>query len=163
MKKIHSNAENPYPVFAAHVAELAEVFRLDFPSKYFTLLLCADFQNSPVKEIAELAARLMNSGNVYFCAWGPACEKAHDIYDEEIVHRDLEGRLAYHVDTTWHDDEPIEEALWFVLFTAMVADEHWEKCSTVVVSVGNEGWRDRLEEDLHDIAAFNDRLVESEA
>jgi hypothetical protein len=162
-QKAHSSAENPYPVFSTHVAKISDVLSLEFPSKFFTLLLCADYDTSSVSTLSLLADRLMDLGNMYFCAWGPGCEKAHDIYDEELVRRNVEKGLEHCVMTTWHDYEPMEEAVWFVLFAAAVTDEYWDECSTVVVTVGSHEWRDCVEANLSDIAAFNDRLTEMDA
>ena len=61
---------------------------------------------------------------VYFCAWGPGCEKFHDIVDEQIVANELDERSsgapteADTVMTTWHQDESLEEALDFFVTRA---------------------------------------------
>lgn len=57
----------------------------------------------------------MHRGLVYFCAWGNRCEAVHDAVDR--------ANIEYHhgvitpdniIMTTWHQDEPLEEASWFV-------------------------------------------------
>lgn len=59
---------------------------------------------------------MIKSGNKYFCSWGPACERAHDIYDETLIEIEVKENRRKHVMTTWHQDESLSEALWYLLF-----------------------------------------------
>ncbi len=76
--------------------------------------------------------------------------------------KEIEGEKQDHVMTTWHTEENPDEALWFVLFLAMVEEKHWDECSTVIVTVESNEWRNRIEEALSDVHAFNERMVEEE-
>ena len=163
MKKADNNSNNPYPVFFDHVTKIRDVGSVTFPTHYFTLLLCADFESCTVEDLSSLAKDLMETGNLYFCAWGPGCEKAHDIYDETFVLREIERGERLHVMTTWHENDSLADALWFLLYNAMVDDDQWEECSTVVITVGNEEWRDEVANSLSDIAGFIERVLEDEA
>lgn len=64
--------------------------------------------------------------------------------------------------TTWHEGESLEDALWFVLFAAMVS-EGWDSCSTIIVTVGNPNWKERIKRHLSDIRTFSTNLLEKEA
>lgn len=159
MKKIESNSNNPYPIYFSHAKRLSELDTFVYPSEFFTLLLCADFENETVDSLSSLTNTLIDKGNVYFCAWGSGCEWAHDIYDEILVERELKAEKEFHVMTTWHDDEPLEEALWFMLFNATAEDKQWDNCSSVIVTVGNEQWGQEVEDCISDIWAFNERMT----
>lgn len=162
MKKAVANSNNPYPVFFDHVVKIGDIGCVPFPSRHFTLLLCADFDSCSVEDVSSLAQVLMDAGNLYFCAWGSGCEKAHDIYDETVVLREIEEGAQPLIMTTWHDKESLADALWFLLFSAIVDDDQAEECSTVVITVGNEEWRDDVADSLSNIAAFNAQVLEDE-
>ena len=61
----------------------------------------------------------LRSGMVYFCAWGPGCERFHDIVDEVVVEDQMGERIfvgnneSDTIMTTWHDDEPLHEVSIF--------------------------------------------------
>lgn len=67
-------------VAASTFAELPSSFAL--PSKRFVALLVADTTQNDVAPLSRFAESLLASGCVYFCTWGPGCERAHDIMDE---------------------------------------------------------------------------------
>jgi len=46
--------------------------------------------------------------------------------------------------TTWHDDERLEEALWFAVNSAFPAGAYEQTCKTLVtVTIGNQDWGDK--------------------
>jgi hypothetical protein len=105
-----------------HIAELTSLrwpLSLEIPSKRFRLLVAADMTDIPVDLIREFAHAALERGMVYFCAWGPGCERFHDILDELVVADDIgERQFAGPNDqdtimTAWHDDETLDEALDF--------------------------------------------------
>jgi hypothetical protein len=51
--------------------------------------------------------------------------------------------------TTWHDSEPLRDALWFFLVNSL-PDEHYENSTHVAlaVSVGSSVWAAEIEEAL---------------
>lgn len=58
---------------------------------------------------------LVQSGCLYAVTWGRDCEKWHDSVDganlREFDYGDIpDDRFVM---TTWHENEPLEEALWF--------------------------------------------------
>ena len=59
---------------------------------------------------------LVESGCLYCCVWGEACEAWHDEVDHANI-RAFEGKAIPEdrfVMTTWHDKEPLSEGWWFV-------------------------------------------------
>lgn len=64
----------------------------------------------------RIAEWLVESGCLYAVTWGRDCEKWHDSVDDanlrEFDHGDIpDDRFVM---TTWHENEPLREALWFV-------------------------------------------------
>jgi hypothetical protein len=93
----------------------------------------------------------------YFCGWGPDCSRVHDVVDMEVVRRDLPDDA--HVMTTWHDEEDLDDALWFAQF-ALPDDDYIDTCRAVLaIVVDQPEWSARLEADLRDFEAFNDRIL----
>jgi hypothetical protein len=130
------------------IEQLAD--RLPHRSKFFTLFLA---WNAPVIErdkLMVLFQPLVDRGLVYFCAWGNRCEEVHDAVDMCIEERQPEaGQADYMLMTTWHQDEPLEEALWFFKMLAIPSENHvladFERFS---VAVGNPEWAGKMEREL---------------
>ena len=129
------------------ILELASVQwpeTITLPRKRFRLLVAADVKAVDADNLARFARSALEKGMVYFCAWGPDCERFHDVVDE-IVIADESGDKRFIgpskrdvIMTTWHANEPLEEALWFFKYCAVPTEgflndsEHW-----VAFSVGN--------------------------
>ncbi len=64
---------------------------------------------------------IVRSGCRYFMAWGNQCRDWHDSVDEANLKRFDYGDFPDDdlVMTTWHEDEPVEEAFWFSEFSAV--------------------------------------------
>lgn len=92
----------------------------------------------------EVSAWLVRSGCLYLCAWGNACEAWHDSVDDANI-GEFAGRTIpddRFVMTTWHEKEPLSEALWFLGCCA----EHptVELNHTLIVHVAHLERRDML-------------------
>ncbi|WP_373928624.1 hypothetical protein QTN93_19210 [Sphingomonas aerolata] len=63
----------------------------------------------------DMASWLVQSGCLYFIAWGTDCEAWHDTVDWTVLEGFNFGDIPddKFVMTTWHDKEPLAEALWF--------------------------------------------------
>lgn len=59
---------------------------------------------------------LVESGCLYCCVWGEACETWHDEVDHANIRAFNGGVIPddQFIMTTWHDKEALSEALWFV-------------------------------------------------
>ena len=77
------------------------------PSKRFRLFVAVDTENNTVDVVSAFANAALGKGMVYFCSWGPGCERFHGIVDEVILEDDLGDRHFVGADesacmTTWH-------------------------------------------------------------
>ncbi len=158
MRAYDSDSESCYPLYRERVNSLVELLDIQYPTKYFVLLLAGDYSNISSTEITNVAKKLIDKGLSYICAWGPECEKAHDAFDNANILWQEENGKEFHVMSTWHANEELEETIWFAIYNAMVDDEHWDKCSTIFVSVNNESWAKTIEESLSDIPKLNEKL-----
>lgn len=86
----------------------------------------------------EVASWLLESGCLYFIAWGIDCEAWHDTVDSSNLEAFDFGDIPddKFVMTTWHDKEPLSEALWFAGNCASHPDI--ELFDTVIVHVTHE-------------------------
>ena len=130
---------------------------LHIASKRFRLFVAGDVTHVPTETISAFAGGALKRGMVYLCAWGPDCERFHDIVDEVIVEDELGERLFVGtrmgdtVMTTWHEDEDLEESLDFFINLAHPTEGfHSDSDSWVIVCLDNPDWakviRDRLEQ-----------------
>jgi hypothetical protein len=127
-------------VLLIRVLESSAIEGLSVPgSKYFVALLAWHSETVPATELARVARLLLDAGCVYFCCWGTGCERLHDVIDEEYATEGLTvNDDASTIMTTWHADETLEEAAWFVANNAYPDDRFINDCSTVLaVSVGS--------------------------
>ena len=123
-------------LFIADVTSPAEIASfLAFSSSYFCCLLAWDSTGQGDAEIFTLMRGLVKAGCVYLCAWGPGCERVHDLFDEADVERSPDGPFAM---STWHASEPLAEAAWFALFNAFPDDAFFDGCrSTLGITIGS--------------------------
>jgi hypothetical protein len=145
-------------------AELArlEDWRVDIsdPRLHFVLFLAADARGVRDERIAEFAERAISQGAVYLCAWGPGCERVHDVFDAVLEQRSIDGRASFSreriVMTTWHDEEPLDEALYYALFNSIPAEDYFDSCHAVLaICVGQHEWAD----DIRRLLAEPSRLI----
>jgi hypothetical protein len=95
-------------------------------SKPFVMLLVGVCQD-PDDAQRQLIDSAVASGCIEFCCIGDHAEALHDYIDSV-----LEGRGIVDVVTTWHSDEPLEEALFYF------ANLAGGKPSTLVAAVDND-------------------------
>ena len=118
---------------------------LSLPSPRFACLIAWDSRDASVDEVASIAQTLLDSGAVYVCAWGPDCERVHDIVDEIEVGLNSPTVVDRVVMTTWHSDEPLAEAIWFVLMNSFPDEGYEDGCgSTVGIAIGSPMWAEEL-------------------
>jgi hypothetical protein len=133
------------------IEELAD--KIKPHSTSYGLFLATGAQGLDAKRLGEPAARLLKMGLAYLCAWGPDCERVHDIFDEEDLARDLRGDLHDMVMTTWHRDESLEEALWFFVHSAFPADGYVQDCTDwVIAPIANTEWEQEIRERISRVA-----------
>ena len=105
-------------------------------STYFVSLIVCDARPMSAEDVTNLARTLLKAGCVYFCCWGPDCERVHDIIDETYL--EMTGNPIHDdestIMTTWHSDDSLPEAAWFVLNVAFPDDRFIDKCRAVVAT-----------------------------
>jgi hypothetical protein len=117
------------------------------PSKRFRLFVAADVARSSIEVLSTFAEAALAQGMVYFCAWGPSCERLEEIVDEIVVGDGSDG-AGYEgptrndvIMTTSHKTDTLDEALdffaeWAIPTEGFAPDsDYW-----VAVTVGNSSW-----------------------
>lgn len=134
---------------------------VQLPSNRYVCLLAWDATGASVETIELLARHLIADGCVYICAWGADCKRVHDIFDETDMALRLDADAI--VMSTWHDDEPLSEAIWFALNCAWPDEAYEDDCKAVVgISIGNSNWTTEMIEAFRDPRAFSERVLASE-
>lgn len=114
---------------------------IDIFGKHCVLFIAMDARPMSINEISNIANWALDQGAVYVSVWGPDCERVHDIIDEVLVDRSHDATDEDVIMTTWHDDETLEEVLWFAVNSAFPAGAYEETCKTlVVIAVGSQDW-----------------------
>lgn len=102
---------------------------LEISTGYCVCLLLWDAAGEDIGTMANVAEVLLRSGCVYLCAWGDNCALVHDVYDmvacRDHGEKQADGAVVM---ITWHDREPLEEALWFFLRCAWPDDCYADDC-----------------------------------
>jgi len=127
------------------------------PGRYFACLLAWDATAATDPDVVALARHLLSTGCVYVCCWGPKCEWVHDTFD--LVEAEMRPNGPFAI-STWHNDEPLADALWYVLFNAFPAATYFDECrSTVAIAIGAPQWAAEARAAFLDPKAFSARLV----
>jgi len=85
----------------------------------FAAVIILDTQITPEWR-DEVSRWLVRSGCLFMMAWGVDCVDFHDSVDRASIN-EFDGEEIpddKFVLTTWHDDEPLEEVLWFAQHAA---------------------------------------------
>jgi len=144
---------------ATDVEEVPAVLCL--PSPYFACLLALDARSVSDASLTALARRLVRSGCVYICCWGPDCERVHDLFDLADVEFRPNGPGAM---STWHSREPLSEALWFLLYLTAPDDAFFDGCRAAVgVTVGSPTWAGEVRAALSFPVDFSAMVLAAEA
>lgn len=121
----------------------------------FVCLLAWDARDAGVEDISIVARALLDAGACYVCTWGADCKRVHDVIDEESVELSLTKGADVFAMTTWHDDEPLSEAILFVLMSAVPEEAHIDDCrATVAIAIGSEQWAAEIRSAFAQPSAF---------
>ena len=133
-------------IFFCPADSLTELPALIHPSNaHFVLFLAIDGREVDTETIYSVSEKLLDKGMVYACVWGPDCERVHDAIDQAIIQRNPNETNGNVVMTTWHDKDPINEAVWFFLNCALPADDYMHGCSDwIAAPIGNPTWEAEL-------------------
>ena len=128
--------------------------------KYSTVLIVWDAADVGTDSIFQFARHLIDAGAVYFCAWGPDCERVHDLIDEEWVGDGSTPATDPTLMTTWHDDDSLAEAIWFALYTALPGDAYFDECRSVIaICIGCPQWAAEVRSAFSDSKRFSEELL----
>ena len=109
---------------------------LDLPGPYFHAIIFSDHKDiSSDDPLLDFLDSLLERGGAYFVCGGIAGEKVHDCVDDLILFDEIDAIWKYPLQfgkhpfpsegcilTTWHDDESVEDVVWFALNTAKSPD-----------------------------------------
>jgi hypothetical protein len=98
----------------------------------------------------SIAEWIVKSGCLYVVAWGVDCEKWHDSVDWAVLEVFKNGDIPddRFVMTTWHNNEPLSEALWFVGQCAFHPDV--ELTETVILHIAVEERASQMQQTYRD-------------
>lgn len=130
------------------------------PESPFVCLLAWDAGQVPDDVVLRVAKFLVDAGTRYVCAWGSDCKRVHDLVDQARFDPEADYEVNPVIFTTWHDDEPLEEAIYCFL----ECDPDWnydDDCTAAVaISVGNLQYAESIRCALEDPRAFKERILE---
>jgi hypothetical protein len=144
-------------LFALQVTTSAEVLAATQAlAPHFAVFLAWDATSVPTEQISRLATLLHNRGLAYLCAFGPDCQRVHDIFDEvelELLGARPSGSVIM---TTWHDDEPLEDALWFFVNNSFPDAAYENTCHTgIALTIDNSLWASQVADYLSNLPKLN--------
>lgn len=91
----------------------------------FVVVTALDARARSDEQLQELARDLLERGCVYACAWGPDAGRVEAAFDLVSIEAEDAGRpyVSDVVMTTAHENEALDQALWFAVYTAFAAGE----------------------------------------
>ena len=116
----------------------------------FVCLCAMDASSIARDDLSRFCSHLINLGCAYFCVWGPDCERAHDIMDEEAIGDNPPATDIGCLMTTWHAKESLVAAVDFFL-NCTIPDEKYAPAGCpygLAVAVGSRGWAKEIEQQL---------------
>ena len=161
MNQLGNLSTNDCPLYSEFVPNFAALANLRLPSAHTVLLIVADSGDIPVSIVGDVAEHLLAVGLTYVCVWGPDCGRVHDIFDETHV-GDGSSEPQFSFMSTWHDDQSLDDALFFFLRCAIPIDPDLSSVSYVAVTVGRTDWAASVQDALADPDAFVSRVLADE-
>ena len=132
---------------------------ITLPTEHFACLLAWDARGVTEIQVSDVARSLIASGASYFVCWGPDCQRVHDIIDKVANEKESPVPHDSCIMTTSHDDEPLEEAIWFFLVCTSPESHYEEKTgSSLAVSIGSLEWERTISEALRNVREFESRI-----
>jgi hypothetical protein len=146
-----------YSLSAATLDDLPQAIATT-SEQHFVLFLAWDAHGVPDETVIGFAQSLIRRGLAYIVAWGPDCERVHDLFDHVDIEENPEPN-APGMDTvimsTWHDTESLEKALWFSLYSAYPASPYDRTTTaTVAAAIASPAWGAAIHGYLHDLSSL---------
>jgi hypothetical protein len=149
------------PLYSEFVADFDALEHILLPSAHTVLLIAADARGIPSDIVARVAERLLASGLIYVCTWGPDCKRVHDTFDAAHV-GDATREPNFHLTSTWHSNEPLEEAIWYFLQCACPPGPEIQTASYLAVTIGSAEWAATATSALSERDTFIARMLNGE-
>ncbi|MGA9407843.1 MAG: hypothetical protein WBW71_11995 [Bacteroidota bacterium] len=132
--------------------------------RHFTMLVAMDGLAEKPANVRNIPSDLLEEGLVYLSTWGPDCGHVADIFNEAAQMLNVSLYDEYRFRSVYHDNDSLDDALWFFLNAAIPDDSYAQSCrSAFAVSVGNTAWESHLVTCLSNIRAFNKKILSSES
>jgi hypothetical protein len=115
-------------------------------SPNFALFIAMDPQSIADEKVKDFAKSLFSRGLASFSAWGPECEKVHDLFDaaDAEVHPGKPTCEDF-IMTTWHSRESLKSALWGFVHAGMTASNYEQTCKEWIIAVlENPAWEEEI-------------------
>jgi hypothetical protein len=126
----------------------------------FVGFIAIDTSGLPDDRLRAFAVDLLAKGCVYMCAWGPDASRIEVVFDLVAVEAELAGKP--YVDdvlmTTSHEEESLDDALWFAVFTAFPPEGE----ARAVLAVCDGAWSDEIESRFADSQRWNAEVLKAE-
>lgn len=160
LKSIGEHKATNRELFAVHLNSASDLSdTIDISSEYFVCFLCWDSQDIESDVIANVAEILLKSGGVYFCIWGSDSKRIHDIIDDVSVDRGSGKEFV--IMTTSHENESLDDALWFFLNTTLPDDKFIDGCRAglaVSISISDDR-KERIDYALTHSSEFDEQVL----
>jgi hypothetical protein len=148
-------------LYLAHVSDLESwPLTLAEPIGPFVGFIALDTSGLPDDRLRAFAVDLLAKGCVYMCAWGPDANRIEVVFD--LVAGEAEAAGRPYVDdvlmTTSDEEESLDDALWFAVFTACPPKGE----ARAVLAVCDSAWSDEIESRLADSQEWNAKVLEAE-
>jgi hypothetical protein len=113
-----------------------------FPNSEWLLFAIAEKDDTNI--LNEINRHAIDNNVVYVCSVGNKCEFFHDVFDDDIVIRDVENEYLpqHQIMTTWHQD--FDEGFWFALSAAFGDGPEIKK--VICLDISNGDFRQQLRE-----------------
>ena len=118
----------------------------------FVCLSAMNASSAQTDDLSAFCSHLIDHGCAYYCAWGPECERVHDIMDGLVVGDNPPETYIGCLMTTWHEKESLAEAVDFFLMCTVPNEEFAPiGCSFgLAVVVGSEDWASQIDRHVHE-------------
>ena len=124
------------------------------PINWFSAFVALDARGISDAELHEFGRRCVASQCVFVCAWGPGCDRVHDAFDEAFVDAEQAGENPPFLMSTWHDNESLDDALWFALSTATAIHIDDPASAPLVAITSSSHTAAAIREKASDLEAF---------
>jgi hypothetical protein len=131
---LHGGTHLPAAVIRAASLDAADPINRD--GEKYILLVASEEMTS---DVSVAKARMwLEAGAAFVCTWGPSCQGLEESFDYAAFSPELGEPIPFTVMTSSHQNENLDEALWFAFYTTFSPDDLPSPLSSVLVLVDSE-------------------------